>query len=162
MRNGQGVKSGDGRQAATPEIISGEGFGGLASKIRGAIARRAFELFEARGYEHGRDLEDWFRAESELVYPVKVDIRESDRELCVTAEMADFGAADLKIGVEPRQVIIWGQSGAGPGRRQGRAHRACRPGCLAHLDLPANIDPSKASARLAHGLLKLELPKVLD
>ena len=31
-----------------------------------AIAQRAYELFEARGCEHGHDWEDWFRAESEL------------------------------------------------------------------------------------------------
>jgi hypothetical protein len=31
-----------------------------------AIADRAFELFETRGRGHGRDCEDWFRAESEL------------------------------------------------------------------------------------------------
>jgi hypothetical protein len=31
-----------------------------------AIAHRAYELFETRGCEHGRDWEDWFRAESEL------------------------------------------------------------------------------------------------
>jgi hypothetical protein len=31
-----------------------------------AIAHRAYELFEMRGCEHGRDWEDWFRAESEL------------------------------------------------------------------------------------------------
>jgi hypothetical protein len=30
------------------------------------IARRAFELFEARGREHGRDLDDWLQAEREL------------------------------------------------------------------------------------------------
>ena len=31
-----------------------------------AIAHRAYKLFETRGCEHGRDWEDWFRAESEL------------------------------------------------------------------------------------------------
>ena len=30
------------------------------------IARRAYELFETRGCEHGHDWEDWLRAESEL------------------------------------------------------------------------------------------------
>ena len=30
------------------------------------IAHRAFELFAARGGEHGRDVEDWLRAEHEL------------------------------------------------------------------------------------------------
>ncbi|MBI4537077.1 MAG: DUF2934 domain-containing protein [candidate division NC10 bacterium] len=32
-----------------------------------AIATRAYELFLARGAEHGCDWEDWFRAESELL-----------------------------------------------------------------------------------------------
>jgi hypothetical protein len=31
-----------------------------------AIARRAFELYVARGGEHGHHEEDWLRAESEL------------------------------------------------------------------------------------------------
>jgi hypothetical protein len=30
------------------------------------VARRAYERFEARGGEHGRDQEDWFGAEEEL------------------------------------------------------------------------------------------------
>jgi hypothetical protein len=32
----------------------------------GAIAQRAYQRFEARGREHGRDLEDWLNAEREL------------------------------------------------------------------------------------------------
>jgi DUF2934 family protein len=34
----------------------------LAEQIR----RRAYDLFEARGREEGRELEDWFRAEEEI------------------------------------------------------------------------------------------------
>ena len=30
------------------------------------IARRAYQLYEERGGEHGRHLEDWFQAEREL------------------------------------------------------------------------------------------------
>lgn len=30
------------------------------------IARRAYQLYEERGREHGRDREDWFQAEREL------------------------------------------------------------------------------------------------
>ena len=30
------------------------------------IGRRAYELFEGRGQEHGKDLDDWLRAEREL------------------------------------------------------------------------------------------------
>jgi hypothetical protein len=31
------------------------------------IRRRAYELYDARGRADGRDLEDWFRAESEIM-----------------------------------------------------------------------------------------------
>jgi hypothetical protein len=40
---------------------------GLASgPTHHEIARRAYQLFEERGREPGREWEDWFRAESEL------------------------------------------------------------------------------------------------
>jgi hypothetical protein len=32
----------------------------------GRIAARAFELYEARGGEHGQDTDDWLRAEEEI------------------------------------------------------------------------------------------------
>ena len=32
-----------------------------------AIAHRAYELFEERGREEGRELDDWLRAEHELM-----------------------------------------------------------------------------------------------
>ena len=31
------------------------------------IRVRAYRFFEKRGYEHGHDLEDWLRAEAEIV-----------------------------------------------------------------------------------------------
>jgi hypothetical protein len=31
-----------------------------------AISRRAYSLFQARGSEHGHDVEDWLAAETEL------------------------------------------------------------------------------------------------
>jgi hypothetical protein len=31
------------------------------------LARRAYQRFEERGQEHGRDIEDWFEAERELM-----------------------------------------------------------------------------------------------
>ena len=33
------------------------------------VARRAYQRFEERGREHGRDLEDWFEAEREIRTP---------------------------------------------------------------------------------------------
>jgi hypothetical protein len=32
-----------------------------------AIAERAYAFYQSRNWEHGRDLDDWLRAESELI-----------------------------------------------------------------------------------------------
>jgi hypothetical protein len=39
--------------------------------ITEAIANRAYELFLARGAEHGHDLDDWLQAEQELVEAIE-------------------------------------------------------------------------------------------
>lgn len=38
----------------------------LPASIDELIRRRAYELYEERGREDGRDLEDWYRAEAEI------------------------------------------------------------------------------------------------
>lgn len=38
----------------------------LSASIDEVIRHRAYELYEERGREDGRDLEDWFRAEAEI------------------------------------------------------------------------------------------------
>jgi hypothetical protein len=35
--------------------------------LQARIARRAYELFEQRGREHGHDREDWLRAEQDIL-----------------------------------------------------------------------------------------------
>ena len=37
-----------------------------ATMTHSDIARRAYELYEGRGGEHGHDLDDWLQAEREL------------------------------------------------------------------------------------------------
>ena len=41
-----------------------------ADAITEEIARRAYELFCARGCEHGHDVDDWLQAEKELLAAV--------------------------------------------------------------------------------------------
>jgi hypothetical protein len=40
--------------------------GAPAQVAHGEVARRAYDLFLARGCEHGHDLDDWLQAEREL------------------------------------------------------------------------------------------------
>jgi len=44
----------------------------LDEKLRERIRQRAYQLYEARGAEPGRELDDWTKAEAELAGPMKV------------------------------------------------------------------------------------------
>ena len=62
-----------------------------------AITRRAYEIFEANGRRFGRDLEDWFKAEMELLHPVHVSITESEDDLEVKAELPGFNEKEIEV-----------------------------------------------------------------
>ena len=53
-------------ESAKPEPEHAVSNDGASADMGGRIARRAYELYEQRGGEHGRALEDWLRAEAEI------------------------------------------------------------------------------------------------
>src|ERR1700722_7170577 len=83
-----------------------------AQSLLDPIARRAYELFESRGGAHGYDLEDWCRAEAELLQPVNVELSDSGDALLVIADVAGYRPEDLRVSVEPQSLRICGRSSA--------------------------------------------------
>jgi HSP20 family protein len=126
-----------------------------------SIARRAFEIFENNGRWLGHELEDWFRAESELLHPVHLELAESDDNLTVRAEVPGFSAKELEINVEPHRVTIAGKHQAQEESKKGKTiySERCAKEILRVVDLPAEVDSSKVSAILKDGVLNIELPK---
>ena len=122
------------------------------------IARRAYELFEARGYEHGHDWEDWFRAESELLRPVSVTMSESEDRTSVRANVLGFEASELKVSIEPRRIAILGEKALSATKATDQA--GFYPDQIMQvIDLAAEVTAENASVEWQAGLLKFELPK---
>ena len=44
----------------------------MDQEMREQIEKRAYEIFEARGAEPGHDVEDWVRAESEILQQTRL------------------------------------------------------------------------------------------
>jgi HSP20 family protein len=126
-----------------------------------AIARRAFELFDNRGRWFGHELEDWFRAESELLHPVHLEITETDDNLAVQAEVPGFTIKELTIDVEPRRLTITGKHEGQEESKKGKTvySERCSKQIMRVVDLPAEVDSSKVTATLKDGVLSLEMPK---
>jgi len=126
-----------------------------------SIARRAFEIFSDNGRWLGHELDDWFRAESELLHPVHLEIAETDDNLTVRAEVPGFSTKELEINVEPRKLTISGKHEAQDESKKGKTiySERCAKEILRVVDLPTEVDSSKVSAILKDGVLSIELPK---
>jgi DUF2934 family protein len=54
----------DAAERSVPEpAATGNGYHSQAVELNARVARKAYELFERRGGESGRDVEDWLEAE---------------------------------------------------------------------------------------------------
>lgn len=131
-------------------------------EIHDAIARRAFELFEGNGRWPGRELEDWLRAESELIHPMRLELAESDSHLNVRAEVPGFNAKELEINLEPRRLTVNGKHETKEENKKGKTlySELCSGEILRIVDLPTEVDTSSVSATLKDGVLNIKMTKM--
>jgi HSP20 family protein len=131
------------------------------SQINDVIARRAFELFENRGGSPGHEIEDWSRAESELLHPLSLNVYESDSEYIVRAEAPGFGSKEIGISVEGRRLAISGKREKKEGEEAWKTIRSewGPDRVFRTLDLLSEVDVSKVSTTLKDGILIVDLPK---
>ena len=134
-----------------------------AREIYETIAQRAFELFDGRGREDGFALEDWLKAERELLRPVPLEIKESNDQFTIHAEVPGFTEKDIHVSLKPRHLIISGKVEESSEEKSGDTFYTSRRSneILHGLDLPAEIDPEKASATFKDGNLDIRLPKTV-
>src|SRR5215470_1471960 len=78
------------------KLQSGESDGnGGQSDLREMIARRAYEIYEGRGKHDGDDLNDWLRAEAEVIFSVMVERRRAVEGRGMTREEALWKSVTL-------------------------------------------------------------------
>ena len=125
------------------------------------IARRAYSIFESRGHVHGNDREDWFLAESELLTPVKFHLSESGERLTARAEVPGFRRQEIKVNLEPRRLSISGKTEPLENQKPEKHPHAHRHAQLMFhvIDLPCEVDLSKAKASFNDGRLEVVMPK---
>jgi HSP20 family protein len=133
------------------------------NEICESIAKRAYELFDGNGRKFGHDLDDWFRAETELLRPVHLRITESGENVEVKAEVPGFNEKEIEISVEPRRLTITGKRENNKEQKRGKtvySEGSCEQ-MLRIVELPATVDADKATATLKNGLLELMMPKAV-
>lgn len=149
---------------ATLKTVKLESLSDRMNEILDAVTHRAYEVFESNGSLHGRDLDDWFQAERELLQPVQLSVSETDQALVARAEVVGFDEKDLTVGVGPNRLMIVGKRGTR--EKVGSTNDSCAEGSLNQIlhmvDLPAEVDPEKVTAKLKNGILELKMPKKME
>lgn len=136
-----------------------------AKRIFDAIAQRAYEIFESRGCVSGHDKDDWLRAESELLKPLKFHITQSGEHLIARAEVLGFHPHEIKVSVEPRHMRIASAVETGEDENTGEAvmhslrHSLQPAEQIFHVvELPVEVDPASAKATLKDDTLEIVMP----
>lgn len=149
-------------QRPVSKPASGGDYSEREHEITESIARRAYELFESRGFTHGLDGEDWKRAQSEILLNVPVDIKETENELVIRAEVPGFSEENLEVQVAPHSVFISGMRQESAEQNEGKtvySERRCDR-IFRIFDLPSHVDPATMDLTLNDGILEIKVSKV--
>ena len=152
------------RAEEKPMAIHPVKFENLAERVNKMferVAQRAYQIFEGNGRNWGHEIDDWFKAETELLHPVHVAITESGEELEVKAEVPGFTEKEIQVSVEPRRLTITGKRESSKEEKKGKTvyEEYCSDQILRTVDLPMAIDADKVTATLKSGILQLTMPK---
>jgi len=152
-------------EATSLKVVEPNTFFDRIHRIREEIARRAFEIFESGGGIIGHDLNDWFKAEAELLHPFHVNIVESEEALNIQAEVPGFNANELEVSLEPLRLTISGKRETSKeDKKKGKTiyEEQCSSELLRVIELPVEVDAVKSTARLKNGVLELSMPKAVQ
>jgi HSP20 family protein len=159
---GRNISSPASSAGITPRFVEAQAISNRVNELYDSIARRAFELFEGDGAISGRELDHWFRAEAELLHPAHVRIRESDDAITIDAEVPGFSANELQLSLEPRRLTISGKKQSSSEEKRGKVlySERCSSELLRSIELPVEVNASRATATLSNGILELTAPKL--
>lgn|SRR5690348_1611116 len=150
------------RKKMGEQVTISEDLGNCAREVIDAINRRAFEIFEAQDGKNGCELDHWLQAESELLYPLQLNIEDMDSALVVRGELRDFNPGEFELKVEPRLLTIVGKRDQSQDRKDkstsSNSNNARR--IFMTLVLPEQVQCEYAAAHLSGGTLEVILPKL--
>jgi len=130
-------------------------------KLFDELQHRAFDRFQERGSGDGLALDDWFRAERDLLEIPASEMTEDDKEIHVRAAVPGLKAADIEVTATPRELIIRGETSERNNGKKGetRFSEFTERKVFRRYELPASVDVDKIKTDLKDGMLSIDMPK---
>jgi HSP20 family protein len=148
---------------AFPIFVEAEKMFERFAELTKETAQKAYEFFLKRGGDFGKEIDDWFRAEAEILRPVTVEISETEKQINVSAMVPGFTPEEIEISVDGNVLILSGETKTESKKEdentvysEWRSNRFLRK-----LTLPAEVNADKVKANLKDGVLQLKMPKAV-
>lgn len=130
-------------------------------EITDAIRLRAYQNYLQHGATHGRDQDDWLRAERDIILSPVAEMTEDEQAFNLRIEAPLFGPGDVRVTASPRLLLVRGDLFHNHAESNGKlwfcefAEKLFR-----RFDFPVDIDPDRVTAILKQGILEIVAPKV--
>jgi HSP20 family molecular chaperone IbpA len=127
-----------------------------------SIRRRAYELFQARGFPDGRDWDDWFSAERELFWRPASELSETEKDYRIRVAVPGFQANQIEVGIEPGFVTVRGEITRKEEKAEGEKTLFSefeQKKMFRRFPFPQTVNTGLAKATLDDGMLTIVAPK---
>ena len=132
-----------------------------ARTITEGIRQRAFDLFQSRNGGNGSDLDDWLKAERDVVWSPASELVDDKKEFRARIALPGFDAKDIQVSAMPDALVIQADATHTHEGKSGNV-RFCEFSenkLFRRLDLPAPVDVDKVTASMDKGILQVTAPK---
>jgi HSP20 family protein len=125
------------------------------------IRQRAYDIFQTRGCGDGAAVDDWLKAERDLIFTPKSDLVEKNGKLELQVTVPGFEPKDVRVTALPDALIVRAES---THKHEKTDENVCfcefgEKSLFRRFDLPVPIDVNKVTANLDKGVLKLTAAK---
>jgi HSP20 family molecular chaperone IbpA len=127
------------------------------------VRQRALELFERRGREFGHALDDWLKAEREIMgsWPA-AELKEKDGAYELEMTLPGYQAKEVEVTATPSEIIVHAQTQHEEKKEEEGQVVWTEFGSnevFRRFELPQPIEVEKATASLDKGILHVMAPK---
>lgn len=150
----------DDGDSISPIFVEAEKMFGRLAEITRETAQKAYEFFQNRS-ELGSPLDDWFKAEFEVLRPTPVEIRETKDSVEIRAAVPGFKPDEIEVSIKDDLLILSGETKSEEKQEdentfysEWKSNRFFR-----QLTLPTAVETENVEAFLKDGVLQFSLKK---
>ena len=154
------TKSASGNQS---EVSVSDRFGDAFNRFQDRVRHRAYELSQFRAPDRVDSLADWLEAESQLLEPVDLEIKDQKKNRVVEVKLKGFKPEEIEVEVAGDMLRIFGSHSESSSKKNGNETTTKTQSFFRSvpLDIPVDLDQSHAKL-LKNGKLKVVLAKTLQ